>query len=162
MIPHLFSGFTLSPVHVKPVVRGLVRLASKNPYDAPEIHFNYLQTIYDMQSMIAGVRFMRKISQQPALKSLVIEEIQLGLNVQSDQDMEAFIHEKCYANLYPFDSYRMDVNEDAVVDPELKVYGIQSLRITDASIMPRVPAGNTHASSVMIGEKAADMILRLI
>ncbi len=56
----------------------------------------------------------------------------------------------------------MDVNEDAVVDPELKVYGIQSLRITDASIMPRVPAGNTHASSVMIGEKAADMILRLI
>lgn len=162
MIPHPFSGFTLSPVHVKPDARGSVRLASNNPYDAPEIRFNFLQTQYDMQSMIAGVRFMRKISQQPALKNLVIEEIQPGLNVQSDQDMEAFIREKGYANLHPVGSCRMGVNEDAVVDPELKVYGIQSLRIADASIMPRVPAGNTHASSVMIGEKAADMILRSI
>lgn len=160
MIPHPFSGFTLSPVHVKPDARGSVRLASSNPYNAPEIRFNFLQTEYDVKSMVAGVRMMRKISQQKALKDLVVEEIQPGLNVQSDAEIEAFIREKGYANLHPVGSCRMGIDSDAVVDPTLKVHGIQGLRIADASIIPRVPAGNTHGPSVMIGEKAADMILK--
>lgn len=159
MIPHPFSGFTLSPVHLKPEARGTVRLASNNPYDEPEIRFNFLQTEYDVKSMMAGVRMMRKISQQQALNSLIVEEIQPGLSVQTDEQMEAFIRDKGYANLHPAGSCRMGVNEDAVVDPTLKVYGIEGLRIADASIMPRVPSGNTHGPSVMIGEKAADMIL---
>lgn len=159
MIPHAFAGFTLSPVHLKPEARGTVRLKSADPLTPPAMQFNFLQTDYDVRAMTAGIRLMRKISQQPALHPYVVEELQPGLDVVTDAEIEAFLREKGYANLHPVGSCRMGVGNDAVVDPQLRVHGFEGLRVVDSAVIPRVPAGNTHAPTVMIAEKAADIIL---
>jgi choline dehydrogenase len=159
MVPHTFSGFTLSPVHLKPDARGTVRLKSSDPFAPPALKFNFLKTGYDLQAMIAGVRMMRVISQQSSLRPYVTEELQPGLDVVTDDQIIAFLREKAYANLHPVGACRMGSGPDAVVDPELKVHGIAGLRVIDASVMPRVPAGNTNAPTIMIAEKAADLIL---
>lgn len=160
MVPHPFSGFTMSPVHLKPEGRGTLRLKSRDPMAAPAIGFNFLATDYDMQAMISGIRMVRKISQQDALKPFVSEELQPGLNVDSDSDMEAFLRRLSYANLHPVGTCRMGSDSAAVVDPQLKVNGLRGLRVVDASVMPVVVAGNTNAPTIMIAEKASDMILR--
>jgi choline dehydrogenase len=159
-VPHDFPGFTISPVHIRPDGRGDVRLKSDDPYAAPAIRFSFLSTEYDVQAMRAGIRMVRELSQLAPLKRYVTEEIQPGLDVKSDQDLESFLRRLGYANLHPVGTCRMGDQPHAVVDAALKVNGIQSLRVVDASIMPRIVAGNTHAPVVMIAEKAADMILK--
>lgn len=159
MVPHRFSGFTLSAVHLKPEARGTVRLASRDPFAAPELRFNFLQSDSDVRAMVAGVRFIRHISQQPALNAYVTEEIQPGLDVASDSQIEEFVRDFGYANLHPAGACRMGVGPDCVVTPQLNVQGIANLRVVDTSIIPRIPAGNLHAPAVMIAEKASDMIL---
>ncbi|MEW6639557.1 MAG: choline dehydrogenase [Pseudomonadota bacterium] len=159
MIPHPFPGFTMSPVHLKPEGRGTVRLKSADPFAAPSIRFSFLQTDYDMQAMISGIRLVRKISQQPALKPYVTEELQPTLACESDADMAAFIRKLGYSNLHPVGTCRMGSDAAAVVTPQLKVNGIERLRVVDASVMPTVVAGNTNAPTIMIAEKASDMIL---
>jgi choline dehydrogenase len=109
--------------------------------------------------LINGVRIVRKISQQPALASFMEEEFQPGIAVSSDADIEAFIRRLAYANLHPVGTCRMGVDSQAVVDPRLRVVGVERLRVVDASIMPTVPVGNTNAPTIMIAEKAADLIL---
>ncbi|MBL8567613.1 MAG: choline dehydrogenase [Phreatobacter sp.] len=159
MVPHPFSGFTMSPVHLKPDARGTVRLTSADPKAAPDIRFNFLRTRHDIDAMVAGMRLVRKISQQPALKPYVTEEIQPGLDVASDADFETFLRAKSYSNLHPVGTCRMGHDETCVVDPQLRVHGIEALRVVDASVMPRVTTGNTNAPTIMIAEKASDMIL---
>jgi choline dehydrogenase len=158
-IPHAFPGFTISPVHLKPEGRGQVRLKSLDAAAAPGIRFDFLATDYDVGAMTAGIRMVRNLSQRAPLKRYVTEEIQPGLNVHSDEDMKAFLRRLGYANLHPVGTCRMGSDAGAVVDPSLKVIGIESLRVVDASIMPRIVAGNTNGPVVMIAEKASDMIL---
>ena len=159
VVPHRFPGFTLSPVHLKPDGRGTVRLASADPMAPPSILFDFLRTDYDMRAVVTGIRLARKIAEQPALRPYVAEEIAPGPATTSDADMEAFVRQTGISNHHPSSTCAMGTGTNSVVDPRLRVHGIGGLRVADASIMPSVVAGNTNAPSIMIGEKAAAMIL---
>jgi len=158
--PHPFSAFTLSPVHLRPEGRGTVRLKSPDPLAPPSIRFNFLTSRTDFDALIYGARLARKIAAQPALKPFVVEEVLPGPAVESDEEMIEEIRVRGVSNLHPVGTCRMGREVDAVVDPQLRVYGVERLRVADASIMPVVPGGNTNAPSIMIGEKCAAMILQ--
>jgi choline dehydrogenase len=157
--PHPFPGFTISAVHLRPEARGTVGLKSPDPLAPPSIRFNFLKTPYDLQALIAGMRLARNITRQPALAPYVAAELLPGASVDSDAEFEAAIRRNGISNLHPVGTCRMGADEAAVCDPRLRVNGVAGLRVVDASIMPSVPAGNTNAPSIMIGEKAAAMIL---
>jgi choline dehydrogenase len=158
-VPHPFSGFTISAVHLRPEARGTVQLKSPDPMAAPSIRFNFLKTRYDIDALTAGMRLARTITRQPALAPYVGEELVPGAGIESDAEFEAAIRRNGISNLHPVGTCRMGADERAVCDPRLRVNGFVGLRVVDASIMPSVPAGNTNAPSIMIGEKASDMIL---
>jgi len=157
--PHPFSAFTFSPVHLRPDGRGWVRIKSPDPLAPPAIQFNFLASDYDLQALIYGARLSRKIAAQPALTPFVGEEVIPGPQCQSDDEMIEEIRVRGVSNLHPVGTCRMGHEVDAVVDPRLRVYGVEGLRVADASIMPQVPGGNTNAPSIMIGEKCAAMVL---
>jgi len=157
--PHPFPGFTVSAVHLRPDARGEVRLKSADPFAPPAIRFNFLKTNYDLRALTAGMRLARKIVNQPALSDYVADEIIPGKDVNTDAEFEAAIRKNGISNLHPVGTCRMGADEAAVLDPRLRVRGVGHLRVVDASVMPSVPAGNTNAPSIMIGEKASDMIL---
>ncbi len=158
-VAHPFPGFSLSAVHLRPEGRGSVRVTSPDPLLPPAIRFNFLQTPYDLQALITGMRLGRKITEQPALAPYIAEEIVPGPSVNTDAEFEANIRRTAISNLHPVGTCRMGPESDTVVDPRLRVHGIEGLRVVDASIMPTVPAGNTNAPTIMIAEKASDMIL---
>jgi choline dehydrogenase len=157
--PHPFPGFTVSAVHLRPDARGEVRVKSADPLAPPAIRFNFLKTQYDLQALTAGMRLARKIVNQPALSDYVAAELIPGKDVNTDAEFEAAIRRSGISNLHPVGTCRMGTDEAAVLDPRLRVRGVGRLRVVDASVMPSVPAGNTNAPSIMIGEKASDMIL---
>ena len=159
VVPHPFPGFTISAVHLRPDARGTVMLKSPEPLAAPAIRFNFLRTPYDLQALTAGMRLARQITTQPALAPYVADEILPGRQVESDADFEACIRRNALSNLHPVGTCRMGADAAAVCDPQLKVNGVAGLRVVDASVMPSVPAGNTNAPTIMIAEKASDMIL---
>ncbi len=158
IVPQPFSAFGLSPVHLRPDGRGTVRLKSPDPLAAPEIRFNFLKSAYDFEALMQGMRICREIARQPALKPFVVEEILPGPQIVSDADLKADIRARGVSNLHPVGTCRMGRETDAVVDPQLRVHGIDGLRVADASIMPSIVAGNTNAPTIMIGEKCADMV----
>jgi choline dehydrogenase len=159
VIPHPFPGFTFSPVHLRPDGRGTVRLASPDPLAPPLISFDFLRTDYDMSAIVTGIKLCRQIAEQPALKSYVVEELAPGPSITDNADLARFVRQTGVSNHHPSSSCAMGTGPNSVVDPRLRVHGISGLRVADASIMPRVVAGNTNAPSIMIGEKAAAMIL---
>lgn len=159
MTPHPFSAFSLSTVQLRPEGRGTVLLKTPDPTAAPAIRFSFLATEYDLRTMIRGVRIVRNIAQQPALKPFITQEFQPGLEVETDRQIEECVRRIGYANNHPVGTCRMGSDAEAVVDPQLRVNGIGGLRVADASIMPTIVAGNTHAPAIMIAEKASDMIL---
>ena len=159
VLPHPFSAFTLTPVHLRPDGRGTVHLKSPDPFAAPAIQFEFLVSEYDRQAILHGMRVCREIARQPALARYIVEEVLPGPGVDSDEALLADLRERAIANYHPVGTCRMGHEPNAVVDPRLRVHGIAGLRVADASIMPQVVAGNTNAPSIMIGEKAAEMIL---
>lgn len=159
VIPHPFPGFTLGPVHLAPDGRGTVRLQSPDPMAAPEITFGYLGSDYDMRAMVAAVKLARDIAAQAPMQALVAAELLPGPEATTDADLEAFVRAYGVTNHHPTSTCAMGTGSNSVVDPRLRVHGIQGLRVADASIMPVIVAGNTNAPSIMIGEKAAAMIL---
>ncbi len=160
VVPHPFPGFTLGPVHLSPDGRGTVRLASPDPLAPPAISFGFLGSEYDMRAMVAGARLARDLVAQPAFRPLVAEEIFPGPGHATDADLERFVRAAGVSNHHPAGSCAMGPpGSRSVVDPRLRVHGVAGLRVADASIMPAVVAGNTNAPSIMIGEKAAAMIL---
>jgi choline dehydrogenase len=158
-VAHPFPGFSLSAVHLRPDARGSVRIKSPDPLQPPAIRFNFLETKSDVQALTAGMRLARKFTQQPALAPYVAEELLPGPQVNTDAEFEENIRVTANSNLHPVGTCRMGPEGDSVVDPRLRVYGVEGLRVVDAAIMPTVPAGNTNAPTIMIAEKAADMIL---
>jgi choline dehydrogenase len=158
-VAHPFPGFSLSAVHLRPDSRGSVRIKSPDPLAPPAIRFNFLETQSDLQALTAGMRLARKFACQPALAPYVAAELLPGPAVNTDTEFEANIRMNANSNLHPVGTCRMGPDGGSVVDARLRVHGIGRLRVADASIMPTVPAGNTNAPSIMIGEKAADMIL---
>jgi len=156
---HKWPGFTISPVHLRPEGRGRVSLKSPDPLSPPRIEFRFLETSYDVEAMLYGMRLARRIAAQPALAPYVAEEVQPGPAVTSDEALTEDLRNRGVSNLHPVGTCRMGRGSDAVVDPRLRVHGIAGLRVIDASIMPQVVGGNTNAPSIMIGEKGAAMIL---
>ncbi|MBK3661001.1 GMC family oxidoreductase N-terminal domain-containing protein [Bradyrhizobium diazoefficiens] len=159
LIPHPFPTFGVGVQHLRPEGRGTVRLKSRNPIVQPEIRFNFLRSAYDNQAMITGIRTARKIAGQVALKDLVVEEVLPGPSIATDEQLLEEIRSRGAACLHPVGSCAMGVGNDAVVDSRLKVRGIVGLRVVDASIMPSNVRGHTNAPTIMIAEKASDMIL---
>ena len=141
--------------------RGHVRLASPDPGAAPKIKFNYMSDPDDWTEMRASVRLTREIFAQDAFEPFVGREIQPGAAVQSDEEIDAFLREKLESAYHPCGACKMGSPSDplAVVDPETRVIGLEGLRVVDSSIMPSITSGNLNAPTIMIGEKAADMIL---
>lgn len=156
--PH--SGFTLGPYFLRPESRGTAMAASKDPFHTPAIIHNYLATAYDRKVTLKAIQIARQVAATQYLAPLIAEETDPGKEVQSDDELIAFAREYGMTGFHPVGTCRMGIDEDAVVDPQLRVNGVKCLRVVDASIMPRLISGNTHATTVMIAEKAADMILK--
>lgn len=141
--------------------RGAVSLASSDPSAVPKILFNYMSHPEDWEDFRTGIRLTREIFAQPAFAPYVKHEIQPGIDVQSDDELDDFIREDVESAFHPCGTARMGAKTDdnAVVDAECRVIGVDGLRVADSSIFPRVPNGNLNAPSIMVGEKAADHIL---
>jgi choline dehydrogenase len=157
---HKFSGFTASSCQLRPESRGTVTIRSADPFVAPAIDPNYLATETDRQVNVAGLKLLRGILQAPALRPFVAAEREPGPQVASDDDLLAYCRARGSTIYHPTCTARMGADPGAVVDARLRVHGVGRLRVADGSIMPSVVSGNSHAAIVMIGEKAADMILR--
>jgi len=156
---HSFSGFTASVCQLRPESRGSLRIKSADPKVAPEIRINYLATETDRTAFIEGVKILRKILAAPALKPYVVDEVYPGSKVVSDEDILAFCRQTGSTVYHPTSTCRMGNDQLAVVDQRLRVRGIEGLRVVDASVMPDLMSGNTNAPTIMIAEKASDMIL---
>lgn len=152
-------GFAISPVGLYPRSRGRVTLASPDPFDAPLIDPNLLSAPEDLPPLIRGIRLARKVFASPAFAKYGAEETSPGSAAQSDADLAAFVRAEAYTVHHPVSTCRMGIDADAVVDSELRVVGLDNLRVADASVFPSIIGGNTNAAVVMIAEKACDLIL---
>ena len=150
--------FGLGPILVAPESRGSIALRSSDPFAAPAIRANYLSTERDMRVMIEGVRRCRAIAHAKAFEAYRGEELRPGAQVTSVEDIAAFIRAEAQTLYHPVGTCKMGADASAVVDHRLRVRGIEGLRVVDASIMPRIISANTNAPTIMIAEKAADMI----
>lgn len=151
-------GFQVHVGHNKPKSHGSVRVHSANPEQAPLIQFNYLQHQDDIEGFRACVRLTREIINQPALDAYRGEEIQPGNNIQSDEEIDAFVRANVESAYHPSCSCKMGTDDMSVVDPQTRVHGIKNLRVIDSSIFPTIPNGNLNAPTIMLAERAADII----
>jgi len=142
----------------RPYSKGYVYLKSNNPFDLPAVQPNLLSDSRDVEALLKGHKFIREIFTHKPLSRFVVEEFSPGKNVISDEEWRVFIRETAIGVYHPAGTCKMGKDKDAVVDEKLRVKGIDSLYIADASIMPNVVSGNLNANCVMIGEKAADII----
>ena len=159
ILSHPHPGISISPVHLRPEGRGTVRLKSSDPFAPPRIHFNFMKSDYDMRVMLYGMTLARQIVRQQAMQKLLVEETSPGIHVRTEEDMIADVRARGVSNLHPVGTCGMGHGPMAVVDPRLRVHGMEGLRVVDASIMPVIVAGNTNAPTIMIAEKASAMIL---
>ena len=154
------DGFTFHVCQLRPESRGRVGLRSADPFADPAIFANYLAADEDRRAMREGVRMMRHVASQAALDPYRSEELFPGKDVETDEQIDAWIRKHAETIYHPVGTCKMGAASDemAVVDGELKVRGIEGLRVIDASVMPTLVGGNTNAPTIMIAEKAADML----
>ena len=157
---HSFSGFTMSVCQLRPESRGFVRIQSADPLIPPKMFANYLATQHDRDTSVAAVNFARKISQTEPLRSLITREVKPN-NPKTDDEVLEYCRNNGATIFHPTGTCQMgpDSNPMAVLDSSLRVRGVQGLRVVDCSAMPTVPSGNTNWPAVMLGERAADLIL---
>lgn len=155
-----FSGFNLGLFQIYPESRGSLHIASTDPRDPPAIKANYLTHQTDIDVVLRGMRLVRKIAEQPAMAPLIVREVRPGPAVASDEDMLDYVRETGQTSFHPIGTCRMGRAPDDVVDPDLRVHGLQNLRVVDSSIMPNMPSSNTNAPSFVIGERGAELILK--
>lgn len=153
-------GFSIGFFQLRPGSRGSVHIRTADPNDDPSIDPRYLEAEVDQQTMIDAFRMARRISRQSALEPFVVRETRPGGDVESDEAILRYLRASGQTSFHPVGSCKMGTDAMAVVDPELRVHGIESLRVADSSVMPTMPSSNTNAASIMVGEKAADHILR--
>ena len=151
-----WPGFTMSCYQLRPDSLGSIHIRSANPKDQPAIRFNFLGELNDRVTMIEGFKMMRKIAEAGPMDPYRGDEFQPGRGINSDDEIEHWIRTKAETAYHPIGTCRMAPG--AVVDDRLRVHGIEGLRIADASIFPTMPSGNTNAPSIMVGEKAADLL----
>lgn len=152
-------GVTLNSAYLRPRSRGTVRLASADPAAMPLIDPSYWADPHDRAMSIKGLRLAREIMRQKALKAYVLREVLPGPSLESDEELFDYACRAAKTDHHPVGTCRMGHDAMSVVTPDLKVRGIEALRVCDSSIMPRVPSSNTNAPTVMVGEKGADLIL---
>ena len=153
-----FDGISASVYNTRPASRGEVRLRSKDPLEAPAFIPNFLADKNDVEAMLSGLRTLRAIMSTEPLASRVISELTPGSNLTTDGQLIDYMEREGHCAFHPAGTCKMGIDSMAVVDSRLRVQGVARLRVADASIMPTVTAGNTNAPSMMIGEKAADII----
>jgi choline dehydrogenase len=155
---HDFNGVTSSVCQLRPDSRGTLKIVSPDRTAKPDIVANYLSKESDRDVLLKGMHLLRRISRQPAFAQYVVREFTPGPEVQNDESLMAFAREAGTTIFHPCGTCKMGSDPEAVVDERLRVHGIDGLRVVDASIMPTMTSGNTNAPTIMIGEKAADMI----
>jgi choline dehydrogenase-like flavoprotein len=154
---HWGRGFTCHVCVLRPKSRGSVALASADPHAPPLIDPNFFGEAEDLDTMVAGFKLTRRLLATPALRALQKKDM-FTAGVESDDDIRAVLRARVDTVYHPVGTAKMGTDAMAVVDPKLKVHGVQGLRVVDASVMPTLIGGNTNAPTIMIGEKAADMI----
>lgn len=166
MLPHgegifmpMRSGFVLHICHLRPESRGSVLLRSKDPFAAPLIKVNYFEKEKELKALVRGIRLGREILSQPAMQAFHGGEESPGPAVQSDTDLEAWVKQHVETVYHTAGSCKMGNDAMAVVDSNLKVHGLEGLRVIDSSVMPTITGSNIHSPTVMIAEKGAEKIL---
>ena len=154
---HFCHGLSCHVCLLRPKSRGSVRLASSSPLDAPLIDPAFYAEPEDLERMVAGFKLTRRLLDAPSLSSLYVRDLFTD-GVETDDEIRDILRRRSDTVYHPVGSCRMGVDPLAVVDPELRVHGVEGLRVVDASIMPTIIGGNTNAPSIMIGEKAADLM----
>ena len=155
---HKFSGFSLVGYQLRPESRGELKLKTANPADPPAMHPNYLATETDRRTIIDGLKLGRRLLSTPDMQHFITAEYIPGPQVQTDDELLDYARQYGGTVFHPTSTCRMGSDAMAVVDPELRVHGVGNLRVVDASIMPAVVSGNTNAATIMIAEKAADLM----
>lgn len=155
----LAEGFMLHCSQLRQESRGRITLASANPRQKARIQFNFLSTEKDRQEMREAIRVTRNIVHQQAMANILGDELAPGANLRSDAELDAWVRETAETEFHPSCSCKMGTDDQAVVDSDLRVRGLQGLRVVDASIMPKIISANLNGPTIMIAEKAADMIL---
>ncbi len=151
-------GFTIRIGPVNPSSRGSISLRSADPSEAPSIQPNYLSNSADCNTMIKAIRMLREIINQPAFADYRGHELAPGPGIETDDEIIEWLRETAMTTFHPVGTCKMGNDDMAVVDARLKVHGIKGLRVADASVMPIISSGNTHAPTVMIGEKLVEFI----
>src|SRR6516162_5853866 len=157
---HSWSGFALTVYQLRPESRGEIRLKSANPADPPAMRPNYLATETDRRAIVDGLKVGRRVLATRPMMRFIAEEYQPGASVSTDEQLLDHAKNTGGTVFHPTSTCKMGIDPMAVVDPELRVCGIEALRVADASVMPTVVSGNTNAATIMIGEKLADMLRR--
>jgi choline dehydrogenase len=154
-----FPGFSIGCFQLRPTSRGHVHANSADPHVDPLIDPRYLAEEDDQLDAVASVRLARRVAAQPALAAYVVRETRPGTTLLSESELLTYVKQSGTTSFHPVGSCRMGSDDMAVVDAQLRVHGMQGLRVIDSSVMPTMPASNTHAPSVMVGEKGADLVL---
>ena len=157
--PAPFSGFSIFAEHLRPKARGFVSLSSREVFSQPKINFSFLQHEADQQAILTGLKQARDISRATPLAEMIITELSPGSGVVSDEELLDYCRANGRSMHHAVGTCRMGIDDQSVVDPRLRIHGVDGIRVIDASIMPNIVSGNTYAASIMIGEKGADLIL---
>jgi choline dehydrogenase len=157
---HPFSGFTISACALRPESRGSIHAASHDPNRAPRIVCNYLSTQRDREAVVRSLELIRQLGRTRALSACILDEVEPGADCVTEEDLLAFAREHAGSLYHLCGTARMGSDSNAVVDPRLRVRGVDGLRVVDCSIMPAIVSGNSNAAAIMIGEKGSEMILQ--